>query len=145
MDFGAVLVHATPRRTHSPVPAGAKNSVPSGRRSKALERRARELGFDELIVGSRDKDTDFDRFLERHSTEASRVAFIGDDLPDIVVLGRCGLSFAPADAAPQVRAVVHKVLARAGGQGAVREAIESLLEAKGAWEEILAPFTFDEA
>lgn len=125
--------------------AGIKVGAFTGRRTKALERRARELGFDEVITGSSDKDTDFDRFLERHGTEASRVAFIGDDLPDIVVLGRCGLSFAPADAAAQVRAVVHTVLERSGGEGAVREAVERILEAKGAWEGILAPFTFDEA
>jgi 3-deoxy-D-manno-octulosonate 8-phosphate phosphatase (KDO 8-P phosphatase) len=125
--------------------AGLQVGAFSGRRSRALEKRASELGFDELIAGSRDKQTDFDRFLVRHGTDASRVAFIGDDLPDIVVLGRCGLAFAPADAAAEVRAVVHTVLDTRGGDGAVREAVELLLKARGVWEQALAPFTFDKA
>ena len=125
--------------------AGLKVGAFSGRRSRALERRAAELGFDDIITGSRDKEQDFDRFLDRQGTEAGRVAFVGDDLPDIVVLGRCGLSFAPADAASEVRAIVHTVLEHRGGHGALREVIELLLKARGVWEEILAPFTFDEA
>jgi 3-deoxy-D-manno-octulosonate 8-phosphate phosphatase (KDO 8-P phosphatase) len=125
--------------------AGLRVGAFSGRRSRALEKRASELGFDEIIAGSRDKDADFDRFLASHATDASRVAFIGDDLPDIVVLGRCGLSFAPADAAAEVSAVVHSVLEHRGGTGAVREVVELLLKARGVWEEILAPFTFDQA
>jgi 3-deoxy-D-manno-octulosonate 8-phosphate phosphatase (KDO 8-P phosphatase) len=124
--------------------AGLRVGAFSGRRSRALERRASELGFDDIIAGSRDKDADFDRFLSRHGTEAGRVAFIGDDLPDIVVLGRCGLSFAPADAVIEVRTVVHAVLDQEGGEGVVREVVERLLKARGVWEEILAPFTFDE-
>jgi 3-deoxy-D-manno-octulosonate 8-phosphate phosphatase (KDO 8-P phosphatase) len=124
--------------------AGLEVGALSGRRSRALERRARELGFSELITGSRDKSADFNRFLERHATEPRRVAFVGDDLPDIVVLGRCGLSFAPADAAAEVRAIAHTTLARNGGEGCVREAIEILLKARGVWEDLLAAFSFDE-
>ena len=125
--------------------AGIKVGAFSGRRSAALEKRAKELGFDEVIAGSRDKDADFARFLDRNGTHASRVAFVGDDLPDIVVLGRCGLSFAPANAAAEVAAIAHVVLDSRGGEGAVREVVERLLKARGDWEEILAPFTFDDA
>jgi 3-deoxy-D-manno-octulosonate 8-phosphate phosphatase (KDO 8-P phosphatase) len=124
--------------------AGIRVGALSGRRSRALDRRARELGFDELISGSRDKSADFNRFLERQGTQPRRVAFIGDDLPDIVVLGRCGLSFAPADAAAEVRAIVHTTLTRRGGTGCVREAVEILLRARGVWEDLLAAFSFEE-
>jgi 3-deoxy-D-manno-octulosonate 8-phosphate phosphatase (KDO 8-P phosphatase) len=124
--------------------AGLRFGAFSGRRSRALERRASELGFDDIISGSRDKDADFDRFLSRQGAEPGRVAFIGDDLPDIAVLGRCGLSFAPSDAAAEVGTIVHVLLDHKGGEGAVREAVERLLKARGVWEEILAPFTFDE-
>lgn len=125
--------------------AGLRVGVFSGRRSKALERRVRELGLDEMIVGSRDKNIDFDRFLTKAGTDTARIAFIGDDLPDIPVLGRCGLSFAPADAAAEVRAIAHIVLDRKGGEGAVREAVELLLKSRGDWKHALAPFTLDEA
>ena len=123
--------------------AGLKIGALTGRRSRALERRARELGFDEVITGSHDKLADLDGFLDRRETEASRVAFVGDDLPDLVVLGRCGLSFAPADAVSAVRAVVDVVLETPGGRGAAREAIEILLAARGEWDSLVAGFSFD--
>ena len=63
----------------------------------------------------------WDQFLERQNTVPRRIAFIGDDLPDLVILGCSGLSFAPADAVPEVRTVVHRVLESAGGAGALRD------------------------
>ena len=121
--------------------AGLKLGFLSGRRSKPLEFRAKELDIDEVILGSGDKGADLDSFLERRSTSASRLAFIGDDLPDLPVLGRCGLSFAPADAVAEVQAVVHRVLTRRGGDGAVREMIELILRARGEWRRAIAPYS----
>lgn len=123
--------------------AGIKVGVLSGRASKALDRRASELDLDAAITGSRDKSADFERFLEQHATEPKRVAFVGDDLPDLPVLGRCGLSFAPSDAVAEVRAVVHSVLERPGGTGAVRELVEAVLRARGVWERMLEPFSLE--
>lgn len=123
--------------------AGLKVGALSGRASPALDRRASELDFDQVIKGSSDKSSDFDAFLKQQEIGARRVAFVGDDLPDLRVLGRAGLSFAPADAAAEVRAVVHQVLDSPGGAGAVRELVERLLRARGDWETAIAAFTFD--
>ena len=78
---------------------------------------------------------------EDDMAEKAFVAFIGDDLPDLPVLGRCGLSFAPADAVAEVRAVVHRVLGRRGGDGAAREMIELILRARGEWRQVLARYS----
>lgn len=123
--------------------AGLKLGFLSGRRSRPLEFRAKELDIDEVILGSGDKGADLDSFLERRNTSASRVAFIGDDLPDLPVLGRCGLSFAPSDAVAEVRAVVHRVLTRRGGDGAVREMVKLVLQARGEWRRAVAHFSLD--
>lgn len=123
--------------------AGLRLGILSGRRSGAVERRAKDLGFEVVMLGSKDKAADFSKFLERQHTTPGRVAFVGDDLPDLPVLGRCALSFAPADAAAEVRAAVHRVLATLGGQGVAREMIEVLLEARGEWTEMVATFSFD--
>lgn len=123
--------------------AGVKTGVLTGRSSKAVKRRAAELDLDAIIVGSRDKGADFDAFLEQHATEAKRVAYAGDDLPDLPVLGRCGLSFAPADAVSEVRDVVQIVLSRPGGAGAVREMIEDILRARGDWERLAETFSLE--
>lgn len=123
--------------------AGIQVGVLSGRASRALDRRATELDLDAAITGSRDKAADFERFLEQKGTEPRRVAFIGDDLPDLQVLARCGLSFAPADAVAEVRAVVHSVLEHRGGCGVVRELVEAILRARGVWERMLEPFSLE--
>lgn len=123
--------------------AGLKVGLVSGRDPAALDHRAAELGVDAVLAGVEDKGAVLDSFLEQHATAARRVAFVGDDLQDLTALGRCGLSFAPADAVAEVRAVVHRVLATPGGGGVVREAVEVLLRARGDWDRLFTSFTFD--
>ncbi len=123
--------------------AGLKLGLLSGRRSRPLEVRAAELDFDAIILGSKDKMAAFDDFLEKYQTAPRRVAFIGDDLPDLPVLGRCALAFAPSDAAEEVRAAAHTVLERAGGDGAAREMIEMILKARGDWDKLISKFSLD--
>lgn len=123
--------------------AGIKTGVLSGRAPRALKRRAAELDLDAVMVGSTDKAADFKRFLDRETTESKRVAFAGDDLQDLQLLGSCGLSFAPADAVTEVRDVVDNVLSRPGGSGAVREMVEAILRARGDWQRVIEPFTFE--
>lgn len=118
--------------------AGLRVGLLSARRSAALSRRAADLGVDAVMAGREDKARAFDLFLAQRHTRAERVAYIGDDLPDLPVLRRARLSFAPADAAPEVRAAVDRVLSLPGGHGAVREAVEWLLRARGAWESLAA-------
>lgn len=113
----------------------------TARRSAALARRASELAIDALVAGREDKLRAFEGFLGARRLSAEQIAYVGDDLPDLPVLRRAQLSFAPADAAPEVRAAVDRVLAANGGQGAVREAIEWLLRARGSWESLVARWT----
>ena len=120
--------------------AGLKVGLISGRGNAALKRRMEEIQVDELFLAVADKRIVFGDFLARHDIPASQVAFTGDDLPDLPILTTCGLSFAPADAAPDVRARVHRVLTRPGGRGAAREVIETVLRARGEWEEILTGY-----
>ena len=123
--------------------AGLKLGLLTGRKSRALARRAKELDFDAVTYGSSDKARDFEKFLRKRDTTPGRVAYIGDDLPDLPVLGRCALAFAPADAVAEVQAVVHRVLGSPGGHGAGREMIEQILKARGQWDEILAAYSLD--
>lgn len=120
--------------------AGLKVGILSGRRSPPLTRRMKELGVDELITDRSDKAPAFTELLGRHGLAPEQVAFAGDDLPDLPVLAACGLSFAPADAVPEVRERVHRVLAQPGGQGVGREVVELVLTARGEWRSLLAWF-----
>lgn len=119
---------------------GLKAAVISGRTSKAVERRARELGIGPVIQGRSDKLGAFRDLLADLGLTANRVCAIGDDLPDLPVLVRCGLSVAVADACEEVRTAAHHTTRAAGGAGAVREAIEWVLKGRGEWDGVVDGF-----
>jgi 3-deoxy-D-manno-octulosonate 8-phosphate phosphatase (KDO 8-P phosphatase) len=120
--------------------AGLKVGILTGRESKALANRAKELGLDTLLMDRPEKGPAFLHFLDRNGVAADRVGYMGDDLVDLPVISRCGLSFAPADAIPEVRDRVDRVLTLDGGRGVVREMIEVVLRARGDWDRVVAPF-----
>lgn len=121
--------------------AGKRSVIVSGRKSVAVERRAAELGIDPVLQGRDDKLAAFAEVLAATGLRADQVCAIGDDLPDLPVLRRCGLAVAVADACAEVRTAAHYVTAAPGGRGAVREAIEWLLKAAGRWDELTARCT----
>lgn len=120
--------------------AGWKVGFLSGRKSKEVESRARELGVEIVVQGSRDKIKDLETILLENNLEAFQVAYIGDDLPDLSVLKRVGFSAAPHNAADVVKESVDYVTERRGGDGAVREVVDLLLKASGKWDEVLSQF-----
>jgi 3-deoxy-D-manno-octulosonate 8-phosphate phosphatase (KDO 8-P phosphatase) len=113
--------------------AGIQCAIISGRASEVVERRAAELGIHPVLQGIDDKVFAFEDLAAQFECADHEIAYIGDDLPDLPLLERAGLGFAVADACPEVRARAHVVLRAGGGQGAVREACELLLRARGAW------------
>ena len=112
----------------------------SGRTSEATLRRAAELGIPIVTQGEADKRTAYRRLLAAHGLRDDEVAFMGDDLMDLPVLARAGLSAAPADASEDVRNRVHWVSRFDGGRGAVREMIEMVLRARGRWDAVVRSF-----
>jgi 3-deoxy-D-manno-octulosonate 8-phosphate phosphatase (KDO 8-P phosphatase) len=120
--------------------AGLEVGLLSGRASAAVERRARDLGLDHTILGRVDKGVALTELLERIGMADHELAFAGDDLPDLAVLARCGLGFAPADAVAEVQGAAHVRLERRGGNGAVRELVELLLGWRGVWPAIVDQF-----
>jgi len=105
-------------------------AVISGRPGKASEVRLRELGFPHLVFGERDKLRGY-ASLAHLGIPDEEVAYMGDDVNDLPLLRKVGLSAAPADARPEVRAEVHFVTRAPGGRGAVRELCDLILRAKG--------------
>ncbi len=114
--------------------AGIGVAFLSGRQSAAVERRAAELGVTQVIQGSRDKVADFEILAKDSGDRFEDTAFMGDDVPDLPLLDRVGLSAAPADAAPELLTEVDYVCRAEGGRGAVRELIELVLRSRGVWQ-----------
>lgn len=121
--------------------AGVEVGLVTGRRSRVVEHRARELGITEVHQGVRDKLAVVRELLVRRHLLADAVAFVGDDVVDLPVLLQVGLAVTVADAPAYMRERVHWVTARPGGRGAVREIADAILVARGAWERVLRPYT----
>jgi 3-deoxy-D-manno-octulosonate 8-phosphate phosphatase (KDO 8-P phosphatase) len=110
----------------------------SGRHSEATTLRAQELEVEELLqVAGPGKLEAMGALLGRRGIRWEETAFVGDDLADLQVLRRVGLPIAVANAVAEVKAVASFVTRAPGGHGAVREAIEALLRARGVWPELL--------
>jgi len=109
----------------------------SGRTSEEVAARARELGIEIVVQGSRDKIEDFEKILKERNLQAAEVVYMGDDLPDLPLLKRVGFSVAPDNAVEAVKESVHYVTREKGGNGAVREVVDLLLKNSGKWEEII--------
>lgn len=117
-----------------------QSGVISGRESPATTERARQVGMSWVFQGHIEKIPLFEQIVAEAHAARDEVAYIGDDLTDVVIMRRVGLAFATANARPEVKRSAHAVTSACGGSGAVREVIELLLEARGVWDELLKKY-----
>jgi 3-deoxy-D-manno-octulosonate 8-phosphate phosphatase (KDO 8-P phosphatase) len=109
----------------------------SARSSGATTQRAAQLAIRLVVQGVSSKLDAYTKILRDTGVPESAVAYMGDDLIDLPVLARAGLSAAPADAAAEVRERVHWVSTAQAGRGAVREFIEMVLRSQDRWNDIV--------
>lgn len=119
---------------------GVKTGVISGRNSPATAERARQVDMTWVFQGHIEKIPLFEQIMEEAHVDKRAVAYIGDDLTDVVIMRRVGLSFATANARQEVKQSASAVTEAVGGAGAVREVIEVLLKARGVWQELLKKY-----
>lgn len=119
---------------------GIKTGVISGRDSPATLERAQQVSMTWVFQGHIEKIPIIEKVMEESNAKPEEVAYIGDDLTDVVVMRRVGLSFATANARPEVKRSAKLVTEAPGGAGAVREAIELILQAHGIWPELLKKY-----
>jgi 3-deoxy-D-manno-octulosonate 8-phosphate phosphatase (KDO 8-P phosphatase) len=111
--------------------AGIATAILSGRSSEAVAWRARELAIEHVVQGCSDKVADFERLRAYLAVDAAACSFMGDDLPDLPVMQRCGFAVAVANAVDAVKQAAHYVTTASGGRGAVREFCDYVLRARG--------------
>jgi 3-deoxy-D-manno-octulosonate 8-phosphate phosphatase (KDO 8-P phosphatase) len=107
--------------------AGVEVAVISGRRSKMVDLRCRELGVEHVYQGVKNKVVAFEQLCSRLKVQDSACACIGDDVPDVPLMRKVALAFAVADAHPEARRAAHIVTTLPGGHGAVREVCDYLI------------------
>ena len=120
--------------------SGVAVGIITARTSPMVERRAQELRIAHLFQGHRDKLTAFESILKQTGLRPPQIAYMGDDLMDLPILNRVGLSAAPANGVTEICQRVHYTTERRGGFGAVREMCDLILEAQGNLERMRALF-----
>jgi 3-deoxy-D-manno-octulosonate 8-phosphate phosphatase (KDO 8-P phosphatase) len=120
--------------------AGLSVGLLSARSSAATSQRAAQLAIRIVVQGVASKLGAYERILKDAGLQDDAVAYMGDDLLDLPVLARAGLSAAPADAAPEVRERVDWISAAGGGHGAARELIEVVLRAQQRWDGVVREY-----
>ena len=119
---------------------GIATGVISGRMSPATEARARQVGMKYVYQGRIEKIPALEEIASVSGVALEAMAYMGDDLTDVVVMRRVGLALAPANAREEVKRAAHFVTAARGGAGAVREVAEMLLKSQGRWADILKKY-----
>jgi len=114
---------------------GIQTGFITGRRSPAVEQRAKEVKVRFVCLGQATKTHAYEECMRLAGVMEDEIAYLGDDLPDIPLARRSGLGVCVADGAPELKQVCHYTTQRCGGRGAAREVIELILKAQGRWEE----------
>ena len=116
---------------------GLKSAIITARTSRLVKRRAKELRVDFLAQGKLLKLPTYEELLKRFRVSDEQVCAIGDDLMELPILRRVGLSVAVPNAVEDVKTICHYTTKRPGGRGAVREVVEIILKAKGLWDHLM--------
>jgi 3-deoxy-D-manno-octulosonate 8-phosphate phosphatase (KDO 8-P phosphatase) len=120
--------------------AGLTVGFLSARTSPSTMQRAAQLGVTIVHQGVASKLETYEQILADLAVDDAEVAYMGDDIVDLAVLERAGLSAAPADAVDEVRGRVDFVARSKGGEGAARELIELVLRAQSLWDAVVAGY-----
>ena len=120
------------------VKMGNHAAIITGRDSKIVEKRAKELGIQHLFQGKKDKDRVLKELVDSLGVELAEVAAIGDDLNDFGMLSIAGKSFTPQNGVKEIKNMVDTVLSVNGGDGAVREMIDILVDENNQREEFMS-------
>jgi 3-deoxy-D-manno-octulosonate 8-phosphate phosphatase (KDO 8-P phosphatase) len=121
---------------------GVRCAIITGRTSKVVEHRIRNLGIDPELVwqGQHDKLQGFAELLKQTGLQADEIAYVGDDVVDLPVMKKVGLAIAVQDAHTFVLKHCHWQTPRGGGRGAARDVCEMLMEARGVLQQELESY-----
>jgi len=119
---------------------GVRLAIITGRSSRVVEHRAKNLGIDIVYQGAHDKLAVYEALCRELGLACEATAYMGDDVVDLPVMRRAGLAITVPAAPELVKAHSHYTTTREAGRGAVREACEFILEAQGKLADAYAPY-----
>lgn len=120
--------------------AGIKTGLITKRISETVALRARDLRLEHVKQGIQDKRSAFLEILQQEGLRPNEAAFVGDDVIDLPAMRNCGFAIAVANARREVKREAHYVTPHAGGDGALRDAVEYILKAQGKWKNVVESY-----
>lgn len=119
---------------------GVHLAIISGRKSSCVEKRMQNLGITMLHQGVENKLEVYLKLLKQLNLDLTEAGFMGDDLPDLPIMRRCGLSISVPEAPSLMREHAHYVTQLSGGRGAAREACELIMRAQNSFDAQMAKY-----
>jgi len=116
---------------------GLRTGLITKRFSETVALRARDLKLEFVLQGCHDKGTGFRDLIQQAALAPEEAAFVGDDIVDLPAMRPAGLAVAVQNARTEVKKEAHYVTPHAGGDGALRDAVEFILKAQGKWKKVL--------
>jgi 3-deoxy-D-manno-octulosonate 8-phosphate phosphatase (KDO 8-P phosphatase) len=116
------------------VKKGYRVAVITGGKSALVEKRLQGLGVTDVFSGVTDKRKTLSAYLEKQGLGREKVLYMGDDMPDLMVMREVGMAVCPADAVEEIRAICHYISPYRGGKGCVRDVLEKAMKLQGRWE-----------
>jgi len=120
--------------------SGIKSAIITGEKSKSVQRRYLKLQMDELFMGVKNKVASADFIRQKYNLKWNEIAYIGDDINDILLLRKVGLSACPATAEKYIKKEVDWVLEKKGGEGVFREFVQKYLQQENKLEEVIEKY-----
>lgn len=118
---------------HLALKLGFPIAIISAGHSDSVQRRYERLGSLDVHMSCSDKIAMYEQLLQKYNLKDENVLYMGDDIPDIPILKRCGCPCCPNDASPEVRDICIYVSHIDGGMGCGRDVVEQVLKAQGEW------------
>ena len=120
--------------------AGIKTGLITKRISETVALRARDLKLEYVRQGIQDKRTAFEEIVKQDGIRLDEAAFVGDDVIDLPAMRAGGLAIAVKNARAEVKKEAHYITPHAGGEGALRDAVEFILKAQGKWKKVVEAY-----
>jgi len=118
---------------HYAIKKGFPVGIITGGRCDSIKYRFGDLGVKDIYIASDDKRKDLDHFLKKNNLGLNEVLYMGDDIPDYLIMKNVAIACCPENAAPEIKQISHYISPYKGGEGCVRDVIEQTMKVKGIW------------
>lgn len=115
------------------IESGYHVCIISGGSNEGVRIRLRNLGINDIHLGSPDKVETFKEYIDLYNIKPEQVLYMGDDIPDYHVMKLVGLPTCPQDASPEIKEISNYISHKSGGKGAVRDVIEQVMKVQEKW------------